>query len=121
MLHRPIRELLNFKELLPTSRGGVVRNRRTTDRFKCRLPAVLMVAGREFPVECQEISTIGARISSMRPLPVALQRDVLLKIRIGEQNFQDRFVVARISQNREGPISMQLGLRTSEPAGAADS
>lgn len=115
---RPIREIVNTRELRPVGKGSVVRDRRISSRFTCRLPAVLIAKEREFPVECQEISATGARVSSQRPLPVAVGEHVVVRIRVGSQNFEDRFTVVRTSRGRTGPISVHLGLQTHESGGA---
>ena len=120
MQTRPIREIGNSKELRPMGRGGVVRDRRATDRFKCKLPAVLTAAKRDFPIECQEISKTGARISSHVPLPVSIGDHVLVRIRIAAEHFEDCYTVVRISRNQVGPISVHLGLEARSPVGASN-
>ncbi len=117
---RSIRELINTREFRPVGRGAAGRERRSSARFTCRLPAVLAARDKEFPVECLEISIRGARITSHRPLPLTVDQPVELRIRVGPQVFSDRYLVVRVSKNHHGPITAGLKIDQNEPSAYAD-
>src|SRR5437016_679547 len=98
MANRPIRELVNSKGLRPAAKGAVLRERRAGDRFPCRLTGVLVAGGREFPVECLDISTGGMRLSSLRPIALNEGEKVNVRVRVDQQTFEETFAVVRTSR-----------------------
>jgi hypothetical protein len=115
MSSRPIREIVNSQVFWPSAKGAVPRERRSNNRFRCKLPATLVCGDKELPVECVEISDTGVRISSHWPIRLTVQQAVSLKVRVGTQRFADDFLVVRISRTG-GALSIHLRLAADEPA-----
>jgi hypothetical protein len=116
MQYRPVSEILNTNALRPQDTGSIMRNRRGGNRYACKFAAILSVNGKEYPVECLEISKGGMRVK-VHLLPQFKPGQLVhVRLRIGVQNFGDNFNVIRHTRTAQGTTNVHLRLQDAQPA-----